>query len=124
MKSQAKTPAVHERQNAALLAAAVGDIRSLGRHIDLIARSTLVLAIETLAEQASAVPVPPETLVRARLEIANDGRPSLETIGALLDALRGFRPPKVDVAAFNAAERIRSKWKHDRIADLVDNEIV
>jgi hypothetical protein len=124
VKSQAKTPAVRERQDAALLSEAVNDVRNIGRHIDLLARSSMVLAIETLAAQPHATPVPVEVLVRAKLEIANDGRPSLETISAVLKALQGYRPPKVDTAAFQAADRLRSAWNEARIADLVNNEIV
>jgi len=124
VKSKAKTPSVRARQDAALLAAAVSDIRNIGGHIELLARSAMVMDLEILFAQPDATPVPNEVLVRARLEIANNGRPSLETIAAVLTALEGYRPPTVDSAARTAADRMRSAWSHERIADLVEREIL
>ena len=123
MKSEAKTPSVRERQNAALLSGAVADLRNMRRHLEMTLRVPVAMAVEVLLEQPTATPVPRDLLVRAKLELANDHRLSLETLSLIFDALRGFRPPKPDHAAHDAAERIRRKRQHQLVGEVVEEEM-
>ena len=124
MKSEAKTPAVRARQDAALLAAALNDLRMAQKQVEFTLRTTATLAIETILAHPTALPIDKALLVQVRLELSNDGRPSLGTLRMISDAVRQMPRPETDKAARDAAERLRDSWKEKRIDDLVERELV
>ena len=89
VKSNAKTPATRAKHDAAIAHHAAWQIALAADQLES-ALGIATPAVRAVLDNLSASPLeglPPDTVARARLELANDGTVSVETLRAFADAV-------------------------------------